>query len=456
MKKILFIILVVAGIYSCNKDDDAYLDVKTDRDTISFEAVEGGAVMRFTVDDTRIYRVKAVYEDQYGLPVVKLASFGNESMLLTGFNEPQSSVNVSVSYLDKNDNESSPMDFTFSTLASAVYSFFDEAEVLPYWDGFAVTYKAPEVVSGFANVYFLGTNPTTKLQDSILVETFPIAKGGDTRVYSLDESQLADYNTVIITTEDYKQRIARSKTWEDVESYTRVKLPNTDFELIDPFWLSYEDKNDWIPSSPVRFGAEYLFDGDIKGTQRFQNAKPGWEPAQYTFYAGPGATQDFYGDQMYFVLDIKKANVVGELRFYAMLEDNTTLLELFNYDYYTRVPCKMKVYGCNDYVLSSDPTAETGSWKELGSFNNDPKQAIEDRWYVEKSTGFTHYITSLAEQEAADPVYISIPLEFDSTAYRYFKIEVLDTYDNLFAPDYHNNYDDYVSFHEIELYAKKD
>lgn len=456
MKKIFFIILVVAGIYSCNKNDDGYLDVKTDKNTISFEAVEGGAVMRYRLDDPRIYRVKAEYNDQYGTPVVKLVSFANDSILLTGFNAPQSGVDVRVSYLDENDHESSSMDFTFSTLASAVYSFFDEAEVFSYWDGFAVRYTAPEVVSGFANVYFIGTNPTTKLQDSILVETFPIAAGGDTRLYSLDESQISEYNTVIITTEDYKQKIARTKIWENIESYTRVKLPNTDFELIDPFGLSMEVKNDDNPVQPVRFGKEYLFDGDIKGTQRLENANPGWPPAQYTFYAGPRAMQNINGDQMYFVLDIKEAKVAGELRFYSMLDDNTAGLELYSWDYHTRTPCKMRVYGCNDYVASTNPTAETGSWKELGLFNRDPNEAIADRWYVDQSTGFTYYITSLAEQEAADPAYISIALEFDGAAYRYFKIEVLDTYENLYSPSYNHNNDDYVSFHEIELYAKKD
>ncbi len=456
MKKLFLLILVVAGIYSCNKDDDGYLDVKTDQNTISFEAVEGAAIMRFSLDDPRIYRVKAVYNDQYGTRVVKMASFANDSLLLTGFNEPQSSVDVSVSYLDENDNESSSMEFTFSTLASAVYSFFDDADVFPYWDGFAVTYKAPKVVSGFANVYFIGINPTTKLQDSILVETFPIRAGGDTRLYSLEETQKNDYNTVIITTEDYKQTIARTKTWENVESYTRVKLPNTDFELIDPFELSMEDKNDDNPSMPVRFGKEYLFDGDVKGNQRLENFNRGWVPPQFTFYAGPRAQQNLNGDQMYFVLDVKEAKVAGELRFYSMLDDNAPIPSLYNYDYHTKSPCAMKVYGCNDYVLSTDPTAETGSWKELGSFNRDPSEALADRWYVNPNTGYTYYLTSLSEQEAADPAYISVALEFDGTAYRYFRIEVVDTYENLYAPSFFHNNDGYVSFHEIELYAKKD
>ena len=138
--------------------------------------------------------------------------------------------------------------------------------------------------------------------------------------YSLDESQKSDYNTVIITTEDYNQRIAQSNTWENVESFSRVRLPNTGFELIDPFGLSIEDQNDDNPSYPVRFGKEYLFDGDIKGSQRLENFKLGWPPAQYTFIAGPRAMQDLDGNQMYFVLDIQEKSIVGGIAFICSFE----------------------------------------------------------------------------------------------------------------------------------------
>ena len=456
MKKIFLLILVVAGIYACSKDETGYLDVPTDRNTITFEAVEGGAILHYSLDDPRIYRVKAEYNDQYGIPVVKMASFANDSLLLTGFNAPQQGVDVRVSYLDENDNESSSMDFTFNTLASAVYSFFDSAEVSSYWDGFAVRYEAPEVVSGFANVYFLGTNPVTKEQDSILVETFPIKAGGDTRLYSLDESQKSDYNTVIITTEDYKQKIARSKTWENVESYSRVMLPNTEFQLIDPFGLSIEDKNDDNPLTPVRFGKEYLFDSDTKGSQRLENFKMGWAPAQYTFIAGPRAMQDLNGNQMYFVLDIKEKSIIGEVRLYSLLDHGRMANpSIYNNDYHTKLPCKVKIYGCNDYVESTDPTAVTGSWKELGSYNSDPNAELADRWYINKETGYTYDIETLTAMEVAAPAYLSVPVDFDGNEYRYFKIEVLDTYENLWNPSYFNNNDGYVSFHEIEVFAKK-
>ena len=452
----MILLLVVAGFYACNKDDNEYLDVSTDQNSIRFEPIEGGAIMRFSVTDPQIYRVKAQYNDQYGNPVVKLASFANDSLLLTGFNAPQENVGIQVSFLDEKDNESSPLELTFSTKASAVYSFFDDAEVESYWDGFVVKYSAPGYVSGFANVFFLGINPLTHEQDSILLETFPIKAGGETRFYSLDESQKSDYNTVVINTEDYKQEIARTKTWENIESFTRIKVSNSNFSLIDPFNLSLEDKNDDNQSAPVRFGKEYLFDGDTKGRQRLEHFTSGNVPPQYTFFAGPRAMQNLDGDQMYFVLDIKEANVVGELRFYSMLDHSRMARPvLYNNDYHTNLPCKMTIYACNDYVESNDPKAQTGSWKEVGSFDRAPGEPQANRWYAVKETGYLYDIQSVAQMEAADPAYLSIPIVFDGIAYRYFKIEVEDTYDNEWAPDYYHNNDGYVSFHEIEAYAKK-
>ena len=129
---------------------------------------------------------------------------------------------------------------------------------------------------------------------------------------------------------------------------------------------------------------------------------------------------------------------------------------IYNNDYYTKAPCKVKVYGCNDYVESTDPTAETGSWKELGYYNEDPNAASANRWYTNKETGYNYDIQTLAAMEAADPAYLSLSLDFDGNEYRYFRIEVLDTYENLWLPSYYHNNDGYVSFHEIEVFAKKE
>ncbi len=454
MKKLIILLLVVTGFWACNKNDDGFLDVSTDQNNITFEPIEGGAIMRYSVSDSRIYRVKAQYNDQYGNSVMKQASFANDSLLLTGFNAPQQNVSVKVSFLDENDNESAPREYSFSTKASAVYSFFDDVEVEPFWDGFVVRYTAPNFVSGFANVYFLGTNPLTHEQDSILLETFPIKAGGETRFYSLDDSQKNDYNTVFITTEDYKQEVARAQSWENVESFTRIMVDNSNFSLIDPFNLSLEEKSDGTP--PVRWGKEYLFDGDIKGRQRLENYNAGSVPPQYTFIAGPRAMQNLDNDQMYFVLDIKEANVVGEIRLYSMLDHSRMPSStLYNQKYHTRTPCKVTIYACNDYVETSDPKAASGSWKEVGSFDRDPNEVQADRWYIVRETGYYYDIQSLPDMEAADPAYMSIPIEFDGNNYRYFKIAVEDTYNDEWSPDYYHNNDGYISIHELEVYAKK-
>ena len=61
-----------------------------------------------------------------------------------------------VSLVDRNNNESKAIDVVFDTEESAACSFFNGAEVLPYWNGFQVKYGASRQTSGNGSCYVLG------------------------------------------------------------------------------------------------------------------------------------------------------------------------------------------------------------------------------------------------------------------------------------------------------------
>lgn len=54
-------------------------------------------------------------------------------MVIDGFNESEKNVPARVSLIDRNNNESKAIDVVFDTEESAACSFFNGAEVLPYW-----------------------------------------------------------------------------------------------------------------------------------------------------------------------------------------------------------------------------------------------------------------------------------------------------------------------------------
>lgn len=95
--------------------------------------------------------------------------------------------------------------FLFNTLASNLYTFFDNIEVSSYWQGFQVTYELKGLVNGSATIFFVGENPNTHVRDTLTLENFQLESGRYTKAYSLDASQQQSSYTVVVTTEDSKQ-----------------------------------------------------------------------------------------------------------------------------------------------------------------------------------------------------------------------------------------------------------
>lgn len=462
MKNRLFFLGIVTGLClgSCSNDDRASFDAVITTDMFSFKSVEGGAVLQYKLSDPRINKVKAEYQDEFGEPIYKVGDYSVDTLLLDGFNSEHSSVPVKVSFLDRNGNETETTILNFNTLASNLYAFFDKVQVSPYWQGFQVTYELSGLTNGSATIYFVGENPNTHSRDTLTVENFQLEAGKYTKAYTLDASQQQSSYTVVITTEDSKQRIARKEVWTDIVGIEREMLPNQDFELLDPFDKSKEiamDLNDsWQPGA---LGKQYLFDGDTKGIRAASHYRLGRATPPFTFLAGPDALHSAMND-VYFVLDVKQPAMIGEMRFYAKYGDTYATNRDFDNDYYSKLPCSINVYAWtastpydSDMNQSEIPAS---NWKLMGSYNQDPNVTLADRWYCGEGKKELDKVKTLAELNALPALYASIPFEFDEQKYRYYKIEFETTYIDPYAPDYHHNNSNQVTCHEIEVYAKKE
>ena len=460
MKKI-FVCLLLLGCFcwvACSDDKEGAFGTAISEDMFSFTPVEGGAVMHYKLTDRRVNKVKVEYTDEYGLKVYKTADYAVDSIVLNGFNQVYEDVPVRVSFLDKNEKESDVLHFAFNTRASNLYTFFDVVKVNSYWNGFQVIYDLKGRTEGSASVFFVGINPTTKVQDTLFLENFLLEEGRNVKAYSIDDSQLQDAYTVVITTEDDRQRIVRKQVWNGVEGVDRLLIPSKDFELIDPFnkskEMEYNSSNNYNPGA---LGKAYLFDGDTKGTTGAEYYKSGKATPPFAFLAGPNALWRPDND-VYFVLDLQKPMIVGEMRLYMKYVDGYAANKDFDNDYYTKLPCDMQVFawvGEGDYNKDTNPgTAE--DWEEVGRFKQEQTAENVDRWYNEALLKPLPWQGTKADVEARKPVYLSIPFPFEERECRFFKIQFNETFLDVNKNySYNHNNNNNVTVQELEVYGQK-
>ena len=443
MKNIVLLILLIFVFFSC-KDNETFFDASISRENIRFEPIPGGAVMHYALpEDTDIFAVRAVYDDYKGEKMIKIASYAYDSLVLDGFNEARNGVPVKISLLNQNNEESKVMEMTFDTENSSAVAFFEHIEVLPYWDGFQVKYEVPVGATGLCNIFFLGTNPVTQELDTLLLETFSIVSGKNVKYFNL--AQVREANTVVIKTEDIRGNVAKQKVYEGIICYMTEKLESSGFEWLDPFGLSIEDDN-----PDYRLGWKYLFDGDVKGTQKFELAMLTGADYydMYTFMAGPFAvnTPD---DPKYFILDIKEAKLVARFQMYALLYGLPSFEpSYFASQYINDLPNWVTVYASNN-------KDDEDSWVEIGNFYESPNVAVP---WAQRTLDFDdeYCIRTVEDLNASDPCYFKIQFSEENPPYRYFKIEFNGVFKEVKGWTWAANQEEYVTLHELEVYVKQE
>lgn len=474
-KTILFLSLLTAFLVtmvSC-KDNDKVFDTPITDDMFSFKPIEGGAVMNYKITDPSVSKVKVEYVTDLGLSIYKKGDYAADTLLLDGFAQAQNGVEAKVSFLNNRGEESEVKIYKFNTLASSLYSFFDNLKVDSYWDGFSLTYQVKGYVNGSATVSFVGENPNTHGIDTLLLENFTLesTEKPQLKLFTIDESQRQPEYTVVISTEDANLNVIRKEVYEGVKGIGREMIPNNKngeplFELLDPFGKSKETPEPILEARDGRPGAlswKYLFDGDTKGARSFDYYNKSYATPPFTFLTKEDGinTPD---NNVYFVLDLKQKAMVGEMRFYSRYRDDAKVNSDFvgyDFSYYFRLPCNIQVYAWTadePYDVNADQsTIPDSNWKLMGTFEQDPQAASTDRWYYIKSKNdYKYSVKSKAECQEMEPLFAPIFFDFDENEYRYFKIVFGATYypdRYLYAPYYINTYN-MVTCHEIEVYAK--
>ena len=465
IRKILCFLSVLVAFVACKDDDEVGFDVPVEFRKISFEPIPGGAVMRYKLHEGMdVFGVRATYKNAYGKKLVKESVYLNDSILLNGFTEARTGEPVMLTFLNDNLQESAPVEMKFDTKDAATVALFDNLEVTPFWGGFSVIYRSPELVEGSVHIYYVGINPVTQKEDNILIGTYPIIEGGDTLNFELKQS--LDELNVVVRTDDYDGNQVKTEIYEGIAALTMEQLSS------DQFTFSYS-KDLCIEDEDHEIGYKYLFDGKKKGANYRKNRLAGDKYKYGTWVAGPNAFEER------FIVDFKSPKIPAMLRGdvfvchgwsypYADPSYPDPTLDQFvctiwNSVYISRLPCKIKVYGTNDdpVNVSLSKCALLYSLNENPSFSN----FYDNAWCrfsdcTEGPTPWDNYYNKKddASFEVAEPISLDMKCNYTGKAFRYVFFVVEDTWNSRRWGDenWEENGKEYISFDELEVFVKKE
>lgn len=469
MKKVILSLLAVAALlFSACSSDKELVHITLADNALVLTPAPGGAVLHYALpNDPDIVGIHVRYTDCYGDPILRTGSSLSDSLKLVGFNEAQQNVPCQITMQLRNGDESAPIEKTFSTLDSDPIQTINSMHVESGWGGFSLDYKAPEDIKGMFHVFYLGENPYTHQEDTILLETKTFTAGGDTIIYQ--PQQLKEQNTIVVKVEDYRGHIVAQRQW-DVESMQSGKSDG-----IKIFYdNSLEDDNEKV-------GLQYLTDGDTNGWRW-------WESQDahkfYTFISKVNGTGE--GSAPMYV-DVGTVKPLAEVRLYAYLfrrstnggpcgegipcygstycrfyETNIVGQEL-NSCYYNRLPCDVDVYGCREEQTSTDFDHMT--WEKIGSYSDDPTITQQDYrltqcWFKGciDTRGYGDNDTSEDDTKALEPKYMAVKfmLSGQGKGFRYLKLVFNDNYRlNYEYSNGTNTRLKVLTFNELEVYGKK-
>lgn len=461
MKK-LWMILLVACFWACDDNDEGRIFVDLPMEAFSFKPMAGGAVMHYILpDDPDIVAVQVRYQNAEGIDILRTGSCTCDSVLLTGFNEAMTDVSAQVTLCFIGERESQPIDVTFSTEDSAPVAFLKNVEVSSNWGGFTLSFDNPANATGMAHVFYVGIDPQSGLQDTILVESFLLTETDGIENVNYEMAQDISDPTVVIRAEDFRGIMVGERVWENVPTLIKAKLDKSNFN----FYCDNSIENDYD-----KLGVQYLFDGDLKGERSMESE----DGRIYSFLAGPDAAGE-NAHPMY--IDLKENRVMASIRLYTMFDCRDVMGLWSQWDGYygfdyqdailvldyieNELPCEVTLYGLKDDGGSpADYTAMNSmeGWEEIGTFEQSKSAAWEERYYKEaRHQGY--YGKTRDEIRAADPVFMEVvvPAIAQEEGYRYLKMVINEVFDleMEISRNYVNTFK-YVTFHELEVWTNQE
>ncbi|MBQ3630403.1 MAG: DUF4959 domain-containing protein [Prevotella sp.] len=449
--KYYLIALMACALWSCSEDDETF-DSGLTPNAFSFKPITGGAVMYYQLpNDPEVTGLYVRYIDAFGKPVTRSASTSNDSLLLTGFNEAVSNVPAEV-YIQRRDrSESNPIMVSFSTKDSGPVDFLKNVEVLSNWEGFTLRYSTPNYSEGLVNVFYLGKDPQTGASDTVLISSFTLEDAAYDETISFKVKQAVEKPTVVIRTEDFRGNRVGEKAFDGVEFLEQALLSPSLFD----FYCACSIIEDY---QYKQISPSFLFDGDVLGESCFNLG------CIATFAAGPNA----YGpDPTPMYIDMRKNYVTAGIKLYNLLFNTVSDQShqwLGSYGQSLMLPCDVTLFAAvddGDTTPLEEKDMDNLNWKRVASFFQDPDLPNAARWcpWTFPNAGFEG-LSSIEDLRAHGPESMEMVVSAagQNDGYRYLKIVVNNAFnlDSDFGIPVFRNDPHIISFHELEVYTKKD
>lgn len=424
--------LLLWGALAACQEEVAVFETSVPADGIIFVPVSGGAVMRYAIpENTDICALRVRYLNDRGEEMMKDGSIYTDSLLLSGFNAPQSEVTVRITVVDHNNVESEPLERTFSTFPSVAYAFADSIKVEDVWDGMMLKANYDGMPAGeMVDVFRVGINPFTKKQDTLYLANCKIARTVNQFV-KVDMDKGEEESTIVVKTVDANGYYVRTRVFPGIKNLATEQYPRTNLAVSDPGGYSEERgaSNDYQVAG--KLGIAYLIDGDLKGEGRL-----GTGYNFCTYMTKPDAAGS------YVVLTLKEPQVIASVRLYAMLHDaeNTYPRPVVNMEDY--LPSHVKVFGSNDME----------QWDELAEFFQPNNSDYQDMWSYHRVIG------SLTQEnlDRADPMFMTLTCPVVDMKYKHVKVQCLDHFDYSTYNESYRNQRNVFTYQELEVYVQKD
>lgn len=446
--KILFpIIAAVMFFTSCSDNNDGGVKIDPPVNGFTFKPAPGGAIMHYVLpDNDQITGLQVSYIGEDGKGKLFTGSATSDSLQLVGFNHAQEKVTGYVSYIMRDQSKSEPIEVEFNTLDSAPVEFLNSVKVASNWNGFSISFDNDAETRGIVHVFYLGVDPLSNLPDTILMNSFYLEKSSDEQIKNYRMQQnVGDKVSVVVKAEDFSGNLVGQKSWNDVKMLEMEKASyGSDFQFYCDNIVTDDFSN---------VGLKYLFDGDLTGVSQTQKENyydpPYSKNSKFcTFLAGPDA---FGEDAHPWYFDMKKDNVLANLRIYSMLSwwdyetyrsidaegdipGNEAGFYITSY-WENRTPCDVTLYGMKDNGQNpssyEDLKNMSGEWVKIGSFYENPNTSPSSRYcpHAGNKDGSGQF-TTMAALQAASPEFLEIviPASEQGSGYRYLKLVINDTF----------------------------
>lgn len=442
MKKLFVFLFIFTLFFSCSDDEEIIFNANPSDVQITFEPIEGGAYMNYTLpNNSDIYYLQVKYKDFTGKEIILKNTYLKNKLRLFGFTEAKEKIPLEISLIDKNDNVSKSITKYFDTKISPSVGIFNGLKVKPFWDGFKINYEIEKESEAFINIGYIGINPKTKEMDTLLVVTQAISPNFKCLEYTkIKDLDVKDVD-VVVWTEDFRGN--------DVKKVVYKNVPVARAEAIDCSNVGFEGES--IESSTKHTGWKNLFDGDKKGINALKFGK-GWT---YCFRSGKDCIKnENHPEKSVWTIDLKEQENLAYVRIYSHsplnVKNSWGGLESIRYRSEKQTPNHVKVYATND------PEATLEECEELGEYHQMWSIIDEYKWNWESINTKTKYtIEDIDQVEKMADIYLQVNFEASDKKYRYVKIKVLETFYDVYSSGAISDGDGKLYMEEIEIYKRK-